>query len=27
VILSITHDFRARCRGYELLADAFALTP
>lgn len=27
VILSITHDFQARCRAYELLAEAFALTP
>ena len=27
VILSITHDFGARCRAYELLASAFALTP
>jgi luciferase family oxidoreductase group 1 len=27
VIVTITHDFAARCRSYELLADAFALTP
>ncbi len=27
VVVTITHDFQARCRSYELLADAFALTP
>jgi hypothetical protein len=27
VIVTITHDFAARCRSYQLLADAFALTP
>lgn len=27
VIVTITHDFQARCRSYELLAEAFALTP
>jgi luciferase family oxidoreductase group 1 len=27
VVLTITHDFRARLRSYELLAEAFGLTP
>jgi luciferase family oxidoreductase group 1 len=27
VIVTITHDFEARCHSYELLADAFTLTP
>jgi alkanesulfonate monooxygenase SsuD/methylene tetrahydromethanopterin reductase-like flavin-dependent oxidoreductase (luciferase family) len=26
VIVTITHDFAARCRSYQLLADAFTLT-
>tara|TARA_R110002096_G_scaffold35929_6_gene100774 strand:+ start:1102 stop:2181 length:1080 start_codon:yes stop_codon:yes gene_type:complete len=27
VIVTITHEFAARCRSYQLLADVFALTP
>ncbi len=27
VVVTITHDFAARCRSYELLAEAFGLTP
>jgi hypothetical protein len=26
VVVTITHDFKARLRSYELLADAFGLT-
>jgi hypothetical protein len=26
IVVTITHDFKARLRSYELLADAFGLT-